>query len=63
MTITFDVGRIAKHLLLGLLVMMSLAGGAVAYHFYWPTQVKADGHRVNRAQLIDWVIDRELQRK
>lgn len=61
MTLTIDVLSVVRRFLLGLIVTMGLLGGFVCYHFYWPTTVTVDGHRVNRAQLIDWVIDRELQ--
>jgi hypothetical protein len=63
MTITIEPKHIIRNLLLTIIVLMAMVGGGLGFHFYWPTAITVDGHRVNRAQLIDWVISRELQRK
>lgn len=65
MTVHFEFYplRVVVQVLRAFMLVMSLIGAYSTFHFYWPTSVTVNGHRVNRAQLVDWVIDRELQRK
>lgn len=65
MTLTIELGwrQLGRSLLVLILLTGWALGVLVGYHFYLaPTGVSANGHRLNRVQLIDWAISQQLKK-